>query len=48
MQRQRTPVNLTLPVGTHQIRVTDGTHTQDFSVEVRDGVLLARSVELNH
>ena len=48
MQRQRTPMNLTLPVGTHQIRVTDGTHTQDFSVEVRDGVLLARSVELNH
>ncbi len=48
MQRQRTPVSLTLAVGTHQIRVTDGTHTEDFSVEVHDGVLLARTVELAH
>jgi serine/threonine protein kinase len=46
LQSQKTPVNLTLPVGPHQIRVTDGTHNSDFSVEVRDGVLLARTVEL--
>ncbi len=46
LQAQKTPVSLTLPVGPHQIRVTDGTHNSDFSVEVRDGVLLSRTVEL--
>jgi serine/threonine protein kinase len=45
LQSQKTPVSLTLPVGQHQIRVTDGTRSQDFSVDVRDGVLVARTVE---
>jgi serine/threonine protein kinase len=46
IQPQRTPVMLTLPVGQHQIRVTDGKHNQDFAVDVRDGVLVSRTVEM--
>ncbi len=47
MQPKKTPVSLTLPVGKHEVRVTDGNRKQDFSVDVRDGVLLSRTVEMN-
>ena len=45
-QSRKTPVSLTLPVGQHQIRVTDGSRKQDFSVDVRDGALVSRTIEL--
>ena len=45
-QPRKTPVSLTLPVGQHQIRVTDGNRKQDFSVDVRDGALVSRTIEL--
>ncbi len=45
-QPRKTPVSLTLPVGQHQIRVTDGSRKQDFSVDVRDGALVSRTIEL--
>jgi hypothetical protein len=44
-QSKKTPVSLILTVGQHQIRVTDGTRKQDFAVDVRDGVLVSRTVE---
>ena len=45
-QPRKTPVTLNLAAGQHQIRISDGTHNQDFSVDVRDGVLVTRNIEM--
>jgi serine/threonine protein kinase len=45
-QPRKTPTSLTLPVGLHQIRVTDGNRKQEFSVDVKDGALVSRTIEL--
>lgn len=44
-QAKKTPSNLDLPAGTHRIQVTSGTHTQEFTIEVRDGSIISRSVD---
>jgi len=46
-QPQKTPARLVLPEGSHQIQVGSGARTKQFSVDIRDGALLERSVELS-
>ncbi len=47
-QPQRTPARLVLPEGNHQILVRSaGGRSKQFSVDIRDGALVERSVELN-
>ncbi len=40
-QRQRTPLTLTLPTGTYQIRVIKDGQSREFPVEIKDGVITA-------
>lgn len=46
-QTQKTPATIRLGVGTHQIQVQRGDFKQTFSVNVRDGAILTRNVELS-
>ena len=45
-QSQKTPAHLTLGVGTHRIQVSRGSQKQEFSIEIHDGSLITRTVEL--
>ncbi len=45
-QQQKTPASLTLIAGIHKIQVRQGDFKQDFTVDVRDGAILTRNVEL--
>jgi serine/threonine protein kinase len=45
-QSQKTPVHLTLGVGSHKIQVSKGAQKQEFTVEIKDGSLLTRTVEI--
>ena len=45
-QKQKTPVHLTLGVGTHRIQVSRGSQKQEFTIEIHDGSLVTRTVEL--
>ncbi len=46
-QAQKTPATITLMAGIHKIRVQRGDFTQEFTVDVRDGAILTRNVELS-
>ena len=46
-QSQKTPATLMLAAGTHRIQVRRGDFKQDFTVDVRDGAILTRTVELS-
>ncbi len=46
-QRQKTPARLELQEGQHQIQVGIGGRTKQFSVDIRDGALLERTIELS-
>jgi serine/threonine protein kinase len=45
-QAQKTPVHLTLGVGSHRIVVSRGTQKQEFSIEIKDGSFSTRTVEI--
>jgi serine/threonine protein kinase len=45
-QPKKTPVHLTLGVGQHKIQVSRGSQKQEFTVEIHDGSLVTRTVEL--
>jgi serine/threonine protein kinase len=45
-QPQKTPVHLTLGVGSHKIVVSRGTQKQEFAVEIKDGSFVTRMVEI--
>jgi serine/threonine protein kinase len=44
-QTQKTPLSMSLPVGTHRVQVTRGNDRQQFDVEIRDGGLTSKSIE---
>ena len=44
-QPGKTPSSLNLPAGTHRIQVMSGTRKQEFTIEVRDGAIISRTVE---
>ena len=46
-QPQKTPARLVLPEGRHQVQVGSGGRTKQFSVEIRDGALVERTIELS-
>ncbi len=46
-QSQKTPATLTLAAGMHKIQVRRGDFKQEFTVDVRDGAILTRTVELS-
>jgi serine/threonine protein kinase len=46
-QAQKTPATLMLAVGTHKIQVRHGDFKQEFTIDVRDGAILTRTVELS-
>jgi hypothetical protein len=46
-QPQKTPATLMLAAGTHKILVRHGDFKQEFTVDVRDGAILTRTVELS-
>jgi serine/threonine protein kinase len=41
-QPQKTPANLSLSVGTHHVQVIKGTDKQEFTVDIRDGLLSSK------
>jgi hypothetical protein len=43
---QKTPASLTLAVGPHRIQVQQGTRKEEFMIEIRDGAIVNRAVEL--
>jgi hypothetical protein len=45
-QPRKTPLHLTLNAGTHKIQVGTGANKQEFSVEIHDGSLITRTVEV--
>ncbi len=45
-QPQKTPVHLTLGVGSHRIVVSRGSQKQEFSIEIKDGSFSTRTVEM--
>jgi hypothetical protein len=46
-QTQKTPATLMLAAGIHRIQVRHGEFKQEFTVDVRDGAILTRTVELS-
>ncbi len=45
-QSQKTPLHLTLNVGQHKIQVSKGETKQEFTVDIHDGSLVTRTVEI--
>ena len=45
VQAQRTPANLSLAIGTHRVQVMKGTEKQEFTVDIRDGLLSSKFIE---
>ena len=45
-QPQKTPLHLTLGVGQHKIQVSRGDNKQEFMVDIHDGSLITRTVEI--
>jgi serine/threonine-protein kinase len=41
---QKTPVNVTLPVGPHRIQVLKGTERQEFQVDLTDGQFVSKTI----
>jgi glucose/arabinose dehydrogenase len=46
-QAQKTPANLTLSVGSHHVQVMKGDEKQEFTVDIRDGLLSSKFIEWN-
>jgi serine/threonine-protein kinase len=46
-QSQKTPATLMLAAGTHKIQVRHGDFKQEFTIDVHDGAILTRTVELS-
>jgi len=46
-QPKKTPSSLNLPAGEHRIQVMSGTQTQEFTIVVRDGSIMSRTVAFN-
>ena len=44
-QAQKTPANLTLTVGPHHVQVMKGDEKQEFTVDIRDGLLSSKFIE---
>ncbi len=44
-QAQKTPANLSLSVGSHHVQVLKGDEKQEFTVEIRDGLLSSKFIE---
>ena len=44
-QPQKTPANLSLSVGPHHVQVMKGADKQEFTVEIRDGLLSSKFLE---
>ena len=44
-QPQKTPANLTLSVGAHRVQVMKGADKQEFTVDIRDGLLSSKFLE---
>jgi serine/threonine-protein kinase len=44
-QPQKTPANLSLSVGTHHVQVMKGAEKQEFTVDIRDGLLSSKFIE---
>jgi serine/threonine protein kinase len=45
-QSQKTPASLTLGVGQHRIQVLQGTRKEEFTIDIHDGAIVNRTVEL--
>ena len=45
VQAQKTPANLSLGIGTHRVQVMKGTEKQEFTVDIRDGLLSSKFIE---
>lgn len=44
-QARKTPASLTLSVGQHRVQVMKGSERQEFTVEIRDGVISQKNIE---
>jgi serine/threonine-protein kinase len=44
-QSRKTPASLALPVGAHRVQIVKGSEKQEFSVEIRDGILTERNID---
>jgi hypothetical protein len=44
-QAQKTPANLSLTVGSHHVQVMKGEEKQEFTVDIRDGLLSSKFIE---
>ena len=44
-QPQKTPANLSLTVGAHHVQVVKGEDKQEFTVDIRDGLLSSKFIE---
>jgi hypothetical protein len=44
-QSQKTPLNVTLPVGEHRVAVVKGADRQEFAVQIQDGALSSKMIE---
>jgi serine/threonine protein kinase len=45
VQAQKTPANLSLAIGTHHVQVMKGAEKQEFTVDIRDGLLSSKFIE---
>jgi len=43
-QGRKTPASISLPVGSHRVQILKGGEKQEFTVDVRDGVLTERNI----
>ena len=41
-QAQKTPASITLPEGQHRVQVTKGSDKQEFTVDIKDGLLSSK------
>jgi PEGA domain len=44
-QPQKTPANLLLAVGAHHVQVMKGEEKQEFTVDIRDGILSSKVID---
>jgi hypothetical protein len=44
-QSRKTPMSVTLAAGQHRVEVVRGTDRQNFTVDIRDGQLSAKTIE---
>jgi archaellum component FlaG (FlaF/FlaG flagellin family) len=45
VQPQKTPAHLTLSVGSHHVEVLKGEEKQEFTIDIRDGLLTSKFIE---